>query len=392
MAKLLPQVMGSVLELSPRRRGSPGAATSAATPSTARSSARCSSAAGRSTSSSRTWAAPGRSASPSPWTPGRAPTWSRCSPPKVTVPVHFDDYGRFALPLGDFVDEVRRRRLPGRAAHRPPRRHDLPPALTEAERAGNLRAQPPSALREAGGALGDVGAQRLAVHRRADAVGDDLPAADPDVADVPAAAGPHQVGQEVRRRRRPARRPGRGCRRARGRRGGPTASWPEVGPAERVGGGAGGQPERLGGRERGRVAPRPAGPAGRPAGRRRAGPARRWTPARRCPGRRGCRGRACRAAARSRWPAWRCWPGSARRRRRTRATAPGRRRPCARSARPAPGHRGRRARPAAPAPRGRAGPAARRPRWRSRRRAGAAAGRARGRRRRCRPADGSGTV
>ena len=40
--------------------------------------------------------------------------------PKVTVPVHFDDYSRFASPLGDFVDEVRRRRLPGelRPVHR----------------------------------------------------------------------------------------------------------------------------------------------------------------------------------------------------------------------------------------------------------------------------------
>jgi L-ascorbate metabolism protein UlaG (beta-lactamase superfamily) len=40
--------------------------------------------------------------------------------PKVTVPVHFDDYSRFASPLGDFVDEVRRRKLPGelRVVHR----------------------------------------------------------------------------------------------------------------------------------------------------------------------------------------------------------------------------------------------------------------------------------
>jgi L-ascorbate metabolism protein UlaG (beta-lactamase superfamily) len=40
--------------------------------------------------------------------------------PKVTVPVHFDDYDRFTSPLGDFVDEVRRRRLPGelRVVHR----------------------------------------------------------------------------------------------------------------------------------------------------------------------------------------------------------------------------------------------------------------------------------
>jgi L-ascorbate metabolism protein UlaG (beta-lactamase superfamily) len=33
--------------------------------------------------------------------------------PRVTVPVHFDDYSRFSSSLGDFVDEVRRRRAPG---------------------------------------------------------------------------------------------------------------------------------------------------------------------------------------------------------------------------------------------------------------------------------------
>ncbi|HYH25006.1 MAG TPA: MBL fold metallo-hydrolase [Blastococcus sp.] len=33
--------------------------------------------------------------------------------PPVTVPVHYDDYDRFASPLGDFVAEVARRRLPG---------------------------------------------------------------------------------------------------------------------------------------------------------------------------------------------------------------------------------------------------------------------------------------
>jgi L-ascorbate metabolism protein UlaG (beta-lactamase superfamily) len=33
--------------------------------------------------------------------------------PPVTVPVHFDDYGRFKSPLSDFVAEVGRRRLPG---------------------------------------------------------------------------------------------------------------------------------------------------------------------------------------------------------------------------------------------------------------------------------------
>ncbi|MCU1612579.1 MAG: putative Zn-dependent hydrolase of beta-lactamase fold family [Frankiales bacterium] len=40
--------------------------------------------------------------------------------PPLTVPVHFDDYDRFKSPLGDFVDEVRKRRLPGdlRAVHR----------------------------------------------------------------------------------------------------------------------------------------------------------------------------------------------------------------------------------------------------------------------------------
>jgi L-ascorbate metabolism protein UlaG (beta-lactamase superfamily) len=40
--------------------------------------------------------------------------------PPVTVPIHYDDYDRFASPLGDFVAEVGRRELPGqvRAAHR----------------------------------------------------------------------------------------------------------------------------------------------------------------------------------------------------------------------------------------------------------------------------------
>jgi L-ascorbate metabolism protein UlaG (beta-lactamase superfamily) len=40
--------------------------------------------------------------------------------PPVTVPIHFDDYDRFASPLGDFVAEVARRRLPGelRTVHR----------------------------------------------------------------------------------------------------------------------------------------------------------------------------------------------------------------------------------------------------------------------------------
>jgi L-ascorbate metabolism protein UlaG (beta-lactamase superfamily) len=33
--------------------------------------------------------------------------------PPVTVPVHFDDYGVFTSPLGDFVAEVARRRAPG---------------------------------------------------------------------------------------------------------------------------------------------------------------------------------------------------------------------------------------------------------------------------------------
>ncbi len=33
--------------------------------------------------------------------------------PPVTVPIHYDDYGRFASSLGDFVTEVRRRGLPG---------------------------------------------------------------------------------------------------------------------------------------------------------------------------------------------------------------------------------------------------------------------------------------
>ena len=33
--------------------------------------------------------------------------------PPVTVPVHYDDYDRFKSPLGEFVTEVRPRRLPG---------------------------------------------------------------------------------------------------------------------------------------------------------------------------------------------------------------------------------------------------------------------------------------
>jgi L-ascorbate metabolism protein UlaG (beta-lactamase superfamily) len=33
--------------------------------------------------------------------------------PPVTVPVHYDDYDRFASPLGDFLAEVARRELPG---------------------------------------------------------------------------------------------------------------------------------------------------------------------------------------------------------------------------------------------------------------------------------------
>ncbi|WP_346620558.1 MBL fold metallo-hydrolase [Blastococcus montanus] len=33
--------------------------------------------------------------------------------PPVTVPVHYDDYDRFASPLGEFVAEVARRELPG---------------------------------------------------------------------------------------------------------------------------------------------------------------------------------------------------------------------------------------------------------------------------------------
>jgi L-ascorbate metabolism protein UlaG (beta-lactamase superfamily) len=33
--------------------------------------------------------------------------------PPVTVPVHYDDYDRFRSPLGDFVTEVARRQLPG---------------------------------------------------------------------------------------------------------------------------------------------------------------------------------------------------------------------------------------------------------------------------------------
>jgi L-ascorbate metabolism protein UlaG (beta-lactamase superfamily) len=33
--------------------------------------------------------------------------------PPVTVPIHFDDYDRFKSPLGDFLAEVQRRQLPG---------------------------------------------------------------------------------------------------------------------------------------------------------------------------------------------------------------------------------------------------------------------------------------
>jgi L-ascorbate metabolism protein UlaG (beta-lactamase superfamily) len=40
--------------------------------------------------------------------------------PPVTVPIHFDDYDRFRSPVGDFVAEVKERRLPGelRTVHR----------------------------------------------------------------------------------------------------------------------------------------------------------------------------------------------------------------------------------------------------------------------------------
>ena len=40
--------------------------------------------------------------------------------PPVTVPIHFDDYDRFTSPLGAFVSEVARRQLPGelRTVHR----------------------------------------------------------------------------------------------------------------------------------------------------------------------------------------------------------------------------------------------------------------------------------
>ena len=33
--------------------------------------------------------------------------------PPVTVPIHYDDYTVFRSPLSDFLDEVRRRQLPG---------------------------------------------------------------------------------------------------------------------------------------------------------------------------------------------------------------------------------------------------------------------------------------
>jgi L-ascorbate metabolism protein UlaG (beta-lactamase superfamily) len=40
--------------------------------------------------------------------------------PPVTIPVHYDDYPVFKSPLSDFLDEVRRRGLPGtvRTVHR----------------------------------------------------------------------------------------------------------------------------------------------------------------------------------------------------------------------------------------------------------------------------------
>ena len=79
LAQLLPQVMGSVLELVRGEGGTcPGGATSAATRSTGPSWARCWSGAARSTCSSPTSAARRPSASPSPWTHGRAPTSSSC--------------------------------------------------------------------------------------------------------------------------------------------------------------------------------------------------------------------------------------------------------------------------------------------------------------------------
>ena len=138
--------------------------------------------------------------------------------------------------------------------------------------------------------------QRLGVDASCEAPSrDHLPAAHPDVAHVPAGAGPDQVGQQVARvaHRLEHQVPGVDVHQV-----GPPPGLqlPEVRPADR--------------RRRRRRWPartprrrsarsptgRPAGPARRPAAGRRTGPARRWTPARRCPCRPGCRGRACPAA------------------------------------------------------------------------------------------------
>lgn len=37
--------------------------------------------------------------------------------PPTTIPIHYDDYTVFTSPLGDFIDEVRRRRLPSSVRH-----------------------------------------------------------------------------------------------------------------------------------------------------------------------------------------------------------------------------------------------------------------------------------
>ena len=170
---------------------------------------------------------------------------------------------------------------------------------------------------------------------------DDPAAADPHVADVAARAGPDEMGEQIARVARRARTRDPACRRARG----PRADRPRAVP------GPGGRPRP---RRRRSPATPPRPPSPPSPSRRRAAPAggqpEVGEQVERVVGRRTVgahadpdpRGRASPAAARSRWPASRCWPGSGRPRRRAPATGRGRRRPCARSARPAPGRRGRR--------------------------------------------------
>jgi L-ascorbate metabolism protein UlaG (beta-lactamase superfamily) len=48
--------------------------------------------------------------------------------PRVTVPIHYDDYGVFTSPLQDFLDEVERRGIPGVRPLRRGEQLPLPPA------------------------------------------------------------------------------------------------------------------------------------------------------------------------------------------------------------------------------------------------------------------------